>query len=65
MEDIDNRICQSAYKEKNMMGGRVRIAVLTSLVATILSKALKEYRSLYPEIEIEIKEGTPNDILKW
>ena len=55
MEDIDNRICQSAYKEKNMMGGRVRIAVLTSLVATILSKALKEYRSLYPEIEIEIK----------
>lgn len=64
MEDIDNRICQSAYKEKNMMGGRVRIAVLTSLVATILSKALKEYRSLYPEIEIEIKEGTPNDIFK-
>ena len=64
MEDIDNRIYQSAYKEKNIMGGRVRIAVLTSLVATILSKALKEYRSLYPEIDIEIKEGTPNDIFK-
>lgn len=40
----------------------MRIAVLTSLVSTILSKALKEYHSLYPDIDIEIKEGTPNDI---
>lgn len=62
MEDIDNRIYQTAYKERNLMGGRVRIAVLTSLVPTILLKALKEYRGLYPDIDIEIKEGTPNDI---
>ena len=62
MEDIDNRIYQTAYKEKNLLGGRVRIAVLTSLVSTILSKALKEYRQLYSEIDIEIKEGTPKDI---
>ncbi len=62
MEDIDNRIYQAACKEKNMLGGRVRIAVLTFLVSTILSKALKEYRQLYPGIDIEIKEGTPNDI---
>lgn len=62
MEDIDNRINQCAYKEKNMITGRLRIAVLTSLVSTILSKALKEYRSLYPGIDIEIKEGTPNEI---
>lgn len=62
MEDMDNRIYQSAYKEKNLLGGRVRIAVLTSLVSTILSKALKEYRLLYPGIDVEIKEGTPNDI---
>lgn len=47
-----------------MLGGRVRIAVLTSLVSTILSKALKEYRLLYPEIDVEIKEGTPGDIFK-
>lgn len=62
MEDIDNRMYQAAYKEKNMLGGRVRIAALTSLVSTVLSKALKEYRQLYPGIDIEIKEGTPNDI---
>lgn len=62
MEDIDNRMYQAAYTEKNMLGGRVRIAALTSLVSTVLSKALKEYRQLYPGIDIEIKEGTPNDI---
>ncbi len=62
IENIDNLMYQAAYKEKNMMGGRVRIAVLTSLVSTILSKALKEYRALYPHIDIEIKEGTPNEI---
>lgn len=62
MEDIDNRIYQCALKEKNMVGGRVRIAVLTSLVSTILAKALKKYRCLYPDIRIEIKEGTPNEV---
>lgn len=64
MEDIDNRIYQTAYKERNLITGRLRIAALTSLVSTILPKALKKYRLLYPDIEIEIKEGTPNDIFE-
>lgn len=62
MEDINNRIYQSACKAKNLLGGRVRIAVLTSLVSTILSKALKEFRLSYPGIDVEIKEGTPDEI---
>ena len=62
MEDADNRICQCVSQAKHMIGGRVRIAVLTSLVSAILSKALREYRALYPGIDIEIREGTPNDI---
>ena len=62
MEDIDNRIYQTAYQEKHLLRGRLRIAVLTSLVSTILSKALKKYRNLYPDIDVELKEGTPNDI---
>lgn len=64
MEDLDNRIYQTAYKERNLTGGHLRIAVLTSLVSTIVLKALKEYRGLYPGIEIEIREGTPNDIFE-
>lgn len=62
MEDANQRIYQSAYKERNLISGRLRIAVLTSLVSPILSKPLKEYRRLYPGIELEIKEGTPGEI---
>lgn len=64
MEDIDNRIHQTAYKENNLIGGRLRIAALTTLTSTIVSKALSKYRTLYPDVHIEIKEGTPNDIFR-
>ncbi|MFJ5770154.1 LysR family transcriptional regulator [Psychrobacillus sp. NPDC093180] len=64
MQDIDNRIYQAAYKENNLIEGRLRIAALTSLTSTIVSKALKKYRTLYPDVTIEIKEGTPNDIFR-
>lgn len=64
MKDIDNRIFQTAYKENNLIEGRLRIASLPSLTSTIVSKALKKYRALYPDVIIEIKEGTPNDIFK-
>lgn len=64
MEDLDNRIMQTAYKENHLIEGRLRIASLTSLVSTILSKALKQYRTLFPGVVVEIKEGTPNDIFR-
>lgn len=64
LEDIDNRIYQTAQQEKNLISGQVRIAVLTSLVSTILSGALKKYRKQYPDIDIEIKEGTPIEIFE-
>lgn len=64
MEDLDNRIMQTAYKEQHFIEGRLRIASLTSLVSTILSKVLKQYRILFPGVSLEIKEGTPNDIFR-
>lgn len=64
MEDIDNRIYQTARQANNLISGQVRVAVLTSLASTILSRALKEYRSQYPNIDIEIKEGTPAEIFE-
>lgn len=62
MEDAGNRIYQTAYSEKKLLGGRLRIAALSLLVSTIVAGALREYRTLYPGVEVEIKEGTPNDI---
>lgn len=62
MESIDEHIKQVAYKENHLIEGRLKIAILTSLVATILSKVIKEFRQLYPGVIIEIIEGSPNDI---
>lgn len=64
IEDLDNRIAQTAYLENHFVEGRLRIAALTSLVSTILSKALKEYRTAFPGVTVEIKEGSPNDIFR-
>ena len=64
MEDLDNRMMQTAYKENHFIEGRLRIASLTSLVSTIVSKALKQYRALFPGVAVEIREGTPNDIFR-
>lgn len=64
MEDINNRINQAAYEENNFIGGHLRIASLTSLTSTIVSKTLKEYRASYPDVIVEIREGTPNDIFR-
>ncbi len=64
IEDLDNRIAQAAYLENHFVEGRLRIAALTSLVSTILSKALKEYQAAFPGVTVEIKEGSPNDIFR-
>ena len=64
MEDIDNRISQVAYKEQHFMGGRLRIASLASLTSTIISKTLKQYQTLFPDVLVEIREGTPKDLIR-
>ncbi len=64
IEDLDNRIAQTAYLENHFVEGRLRIAALTSLVSTILSKALKEYRTAFPGVTVEIREGSPNHIFR-
>lgn len=64
MEDLDNRITQTAFRENNLVEGRVRIASLTLLVSTILSRVLHAYQTKYPGVSIEIKEGTPGDIIR-
>lgn len=62
MEALDQRMYQLAREERGLLGGRVRIAALTSLVSTVLSRPLRDFRSRYPAIQVELMEGTPNDI---
>lgn len=62
MEDINNRILQTAYQENNLISGRLRIASLPSLTSTYVSQTLRVFHERYPNVKIEIKEGSPQEI---
>ncbi|MDN6140410.1 LysR family transcriptional regulator [Tetragenococcus halophilus] len=64
MENTNNRIYQTAYKENNLFEGNLRIASLPSLTSTLFSKAFKKFRELYPKVNIDLKEGSPNEVFK-
>ena len=60
--EIDNRIYQVAFQENNFIGGKLRIASLPILSANLLSRVLPIYRKKYPQVSVEIKEGTPHEV---
>ena len=60
--EIDNRIYQAAFRESNIIGGNLRIASLPILSANLLSKVLPIYRKKYPQVTVEITEGTPREV---
>lgn len=62
--DLDNRIYQAAFKANNFIGGKLRIASLPVLSTSLLSRAFPIYRKLYPEVSIEVYEGTPHEVWK-
>ncbi len=64
MENLDNLIYQAAFEENNLVGGRLRIGTLPTLTSAIVSKTLKAFLSGHPDVTVEIKEGSPNDVLK-
>ena len=62
MEDLENRIYQTAYNENHMMGGRVRIASMPILTSVILSKVFSRFRKMYPGVNVELMEGSASEI---
>lgn len=64
MEDLENRIYQTAFHENNFIGSKLRIASVPVTTSVILSKALRQYRETYPFVSVEIKEGSPLAVRK-
>lgn len=60
--EIDNRIYQAAFRESNFIGGKLRIASLPILTATLLSRVLPIYREQYPHVAVEIQEASPREV---
>ena len=64
MEDLENRIYQTAFCENNFIGGKLRIASVPVTTTVLLSKVLRQYRETYPYVAVEIKEGNPIAVRK-
>lgn len=64
MADTENRIYQTAFRENNFLGGRVRVASMPILTSVILSKVFYRFREKYPYVTIELLEGSSAEIRK-
>ena len=62
MADVENRIYQTAFRENNFLGGRVRIASMPILSSMILSKVFHDFREKYPFVTLELMEGSTPEI---
>ena len=62
MEDLSNRMYQTAYWDTHYIGGRVRIAAHPILTSTLVTKALRRFRDLHPHVTVEIQEGSPSHV---
>lgn len=64
MADTENRIYQSAFRENNFLGGKVRVASMPILTSVILSKVFYKFRKKYPYVTIDLIEGSSMEIRK-
>lgn len=64
MVDMENRIYQTAFRENNFIGGRVRIASMPMLTSIVLSQVFHDFKKKYPCVDIELIEGSSMDIIK-
>lgn len=62
MADLENRLYQRAYEENHLMGGMIRIASVPLGVSLILSHVLPIFKKQFPEVQVELLEGTPLEV---
>lgn len=62
MEDLDNRLYQTAFAARHLIGGKLRIAAVPFLTSALISPALQRFHHQYPRVEIELLEGMPSVI---
>ncbi len=62
MANLEAKIYQTAFRENNFLGGKLRIASVPIATTLILSKALRRYREKYPAVTVELNEGTPAEV---
>ncbi|MCF6408972.1 LysR family transcriptional regulator [Pseudalkalibacillus salsuginis] len=65
MEVIENKIYQVADQENKLLRGKIKVGSFPAVSTIILPKTISLFRSKYPLINIELVEGTSNQIKEW
>ena len=64
MQHLEEQLYQTAFRENNFLGGLLRIGALPIMTAAILPKPLNKFKTKYPDVRIELVEGTPSELRK-
>ncbi|MGG1365103.1 LysR family transcriptional regulator [Priestia megaterium] len=65
MKGIENKIYQVANQENKLLSGKIKVGSFPAASTNILPKTLALFRAKYPLVNIELIEGTSNQIKKW
>lgn len=64
MAEQENRIYQTAFRENNFLGGKVKIASMPILTSVILAQVFHDFKQKYPYVTVELIEGSSIEICK-
>lgn len=64
MAELENRIYQTAFRENNFLGGKVKIASMPILTSVILAQVFHDFKQKYPYVTVELIEGSSAEICK-
>lgn len=62
---LDEKMHQEAAEIKGLELGKVTLGTFSSITKNWLPGIINRFHSLYPSIQIDVKEGTNNQILEW
>lgn len=65
MKEIENKMVQLACQENKLLRGKVRIGSFPAASTNLLPEVICSFRSQYPQVTIELMEGTSNQIKQW
>ena len=61
----DEALKQSIARLNGLEKGKVKLGVFNSVCASLLPGLLKSFMTHYPQIEIEVYQGTYDDVKEW
>ncbi|MBW4080538.1 LysR family transcriptional regulator [Paenibacillus sp. S150] len=65
MKELESKMLQLACQENKLLRGKVRIGSFPAASANLLPDAIGLFRTQYPQVTIELMEGTSNQIKQW